>query len=212
MPTVGFDVRGDSPQSFRALSWEAERQVPAESERSFERGGALRWSLMVLLAMAVLGVIGGLLWSMLADPPGYTVSRDAASMGEAESSKQFGVEVVYAGIAALLGLAAGLVAGWRLARYGWVLVLTLTLGGLAAALSSLLIGRWLGPPEPSDVIGAAAVGTVVPDQLMVQSAGLLLIWPAAALAGLLLAVGVFARGSSASTTATKGPQKRAGSD
>ena len=208
MPTVGFDVRGDSPESFRALSWEAERQVPAESERSFERGGALRWSLMVLLAMAVLGVIGGLLWSMLADPPGYTVSRDAASMGEAESSKQFGVEVVYAGIAALLGL----VAGWRLARYGWVLVLTLTLGGLAAALSSLLIGRWLGPPEPSDVIGAAAVGTVVPDQLMVQSAGLLLIWPAAALAGLLLAVGVHAPGSSASTAGTKGPQKHAGSD
>ena len=208
---MGFDVRGDSPQSFRALSWQAERQVPAGVERSFERAGALRWSLVALLAMAVLGVIGGSLWAMLADPPGYTVSSEAASMGEAESSKQFGVEVVYAGIAALLGSAAGLVAGWRLARYGWVLVLTVTLGGLAAALTSLLIGRWLGPPDPSDVIGAATVGTVVPDQLMVQSTGLLLIWPAAALAGLLLAVGLFARGSSASTAATKEPQTRAGS-
>lgn len=206
---MGFEVRGDSPQG-RPMLWARDQHVaPRLTEPSFERVGAARWSLAVLLAMVAMGLVGGLLWSMLADPPGYTVSRQSASMGQSESGKQFGVEVMYGSIASVLGLVAGLVAGWRLARYGWVLALTLTLGGIAAALSSLLTGRWLGPPDPSDVISSAAVGTVVPVQLTVESTGLLLTWPVAALVGLVLMVGVFSRRSVPSTGPTETMPERA---
>ena len=204
---MGFDVRGDSPQG-RPMVWRPDQQVvPRRAESSFERAGVVRWSVVVLLAMVALGLLGGLLWALLADPPGYTVSRESASMGEAESGKQFGVEVLYAGVAAALGLAAGLLAGWRLARYGWVLVLTLALGGVGAASGSLVTGRWLGPADPSQAIASAPVGTVVPVQLTVEATGLLFMWSAAALVGLLLVVGLVGlpvRGSVSST----GPLER----
>lgn len=190
---MGFEVRGDSPQGHPML-WERDDEVaPRRAEPSFERVGVLRWSLAVLAAMAALGLAGGLLWAMLADPPAYTVRRQDAAMSEAESGKQFGVEVLYGSIAFALGLAAGLAAGWRLARYGWVLAVTLALGGTGAAVSSLFTGRWLGPPDPSGVVTSAAVGTEVPVQLTLESTGLLFVWSVAALVGLVLVVGVLTR-------------------
>jgi hypothetical protein len=195
------------------MVWEQGEPVAQQrSEPSFERANVVHWALVVLLGMAVLGLVGGVLWATWADPPGYTVSRQNASMGQAESGKQFGVEVVYAGIAAALGLVAGLVAGWRLSRYGWILAVTLTLGGLSAALISSVTGRWLGPPDPSGVLARAAVGTVVPVQLTVESTALFFTWPAAALAGLLLAVGVLTRSSAISTPDSKFGPEHAASD
>lgn len=191
---MGFEVRGDSPHGHPML-WERDDELaPRRAEPSFERVGVLGWSLAVLATMAALGLAGGLLWAMLADPPAYTVSRQNAAMSEAESGKQFGVEVLYGSIAFALGLAAGLAAGWRLARYGWVLAVTLTLGGLGAAVTSLLIGQWFGPPAPSDVVTSASVGTEVPVQLTLESTGLLFVWSVAALVGLVLVVGVLTRG------------------
>ncbi len=207
---MGFDVRDDSPQG-RPLLWEPDEQEARRTEPSFERVGVVRWSLAVLLAMAVLGLVGGLLWALLAEPPGFTVSRQNASMGEAESGKQFGVEVVYGSIGLVLGLAAGLLAGWRLARYGWVLALTLAIGGIVAAMSSLFTGQWLGPPDPAVVIAGASVGAVVPVQLSVESTGLLFSWSVAALVGLLLAVGVFPLGSDHSTVPLESMSGRAAS-
>jgi len=165
------------------------------AEPSFERVGVLRCTLTVVLALVLLGVLGGWLWSVLADPPGYTVTAQSASMGEAEAGKRFGVEVVYAGIGAGLGLLAGLAAGLRLARYGWVLVVALLLGSLVAAGVSWAVGGWFGPPDPAGALTTAEVGDVVPSRLTIDTPGLFLAWPLAALGGLLAAVGLLDRPS-----------------
>lgn len=209
---MASDVRGNDPMAMGHLSrpsHDASAIDPTDHaggpvEASFERSGAVRWSLVVLVAMVGAGLLGGLLWSLLADPPGYTVSRQSASMGETEAGKQFGVEVAYAGIAVALSLLAGLLAGRFLSRYGWVLALALTAGGLAAAGVSWTFGRALGPPDPSGVVGEAAVGTVVPLRLDVDAFGLFLAWPAAALFGLLLALAVIGRDTDSRSAHTPG--------
>ncbi|CAA9355935.1 MAG: hypothetical protein AVDCRST_MAG29-2581 [uncultured Nocardioidaceae bacterium] len=191
---MSSDVRSDATGDVRPLRWEyAPQGARDDAEPSFERAGVLRWALAVVLALVLLGVLGGWLWSLLADPPGYTVSASGASMGEAEAGKRFGVEVGYAGIGAGLGLTAGLVAGLVLARYGWVLVVSLVVGGLLAAGVSWAVGGWLGPPDPADMLRSASVGDVVPSRLTIDTPGLFLVWPVAALAGLLSAVGLVGR-------------------
>jgi hypothetical protein len=191
---VSSSVRSDAAGDFRPLSWQDASEVARdEPEPPFERAGVLRWTLTVVVALVLLGLMGGWLWSVLADPPGYTVSAQGASMGEGEAGKRFGVEVLYAGIGGGLALLAGLVAGVVLARYGWVLVLALVVGSLLAAAVSWAVGGWLGPPNPAELLKSAAVGDVVPSRLTIHSPGLFLVWPIAALAGLLASVGMLGR-------------------
>lgn len=188
---------GGAPAAVRRtapLSWaQAQEVARGDTEASFERAGVVRWTLLVVGALLVAGIAAGVVWSVLAQPPGYTVSADGASMGEAAAGQQFGVEVVYAGLAAAVGLATGALAGVRLSRYGWVLVVTLAIGSSGAAFVSLAVGRRLGPPDPSLVVAGASIGDVVPTQLEVAAHGLLLVWPVATLVGLLAAVAVSGR-------------------
>lgn len=168
------------------MSWaQAQDAARGDAEPSYERGGVLRWSLATVAALLLAGVIAGLAWSVLAEPPGYTVRAEGASMGEAAAGEQFGVEVVYTALALAFGLVVGAVTGFRLARYGWVLAVALVIGALGAAFLSLEVGRLLGPPDPTQIVGDAPAGAVVPIPLDVNAPGVLLAWPIATLLGLL---------------------------
>ncbi len=176
------------------LSWAQALDVArGDAEPSFERSGVVRRSLLVVGTLLLAGIVAGVLWALLAEPPGYTVNADGASMGETAAGAQFGVEVLYAGLALAFGLLLGVLTGLRLPQYGWVIAVALVIGSLGAAFLSYAVGRWLGPPDPSQSVTGAPVGAVVPIQLDVAARGVLLVWPVAALVGLLVALALSGR-------------------
>ena len=87
-----------------------------------------------------------------------------------------------------LGLALGAVVAAALTlalrRVGWMLVVGITLGAIAAAVVSSRLGVWWGPQPPSGV----ERGDLLSGALVVMAKGLFLSWPVGALAALWLVV------------------------
>ncbi len=180
------DARGHSRD--RALGGRTAALIRDGARQPVEHEGLLGWSLVVLVSMLGAGVVAAFAWSALAEPAVFTVTADGASMGETAAGEQFGVEVLYAALAAGLGLGTGALAGRRLARYGWVLAVVLLVGALGAAGVSLYLGRLLGPADPTVALASARAGDLVAARLDVEASGLLLTWPIAALGGFLAAI------------------------
>ncbi|MEU3826562.1 AAA family ATPase [Streptomyces sp. SID161] len=157
-------------------------------------GTELREAAVITVAVALGGVLLGLLWWWLA--PHVPLVGDELDknwvvyLKDSEGEQAVGVD----GTFTLLGLAFGLVTGvaaflWR-RRGGVPLVVALGLGGLLGSLLAWRLGVWLGPE--SDVIAhARAVGRGVPFSapLKLSAKGALLAWP---LAGLLAHLGLTA--------------------
>ncbi len=180
---------GQGPTASEPLTWADAQQVAARvDEPGVSRADLLRSGLVACAAFVVLGCLAAWLWSVLADPSEFVATRDNAVMDELEAGRQFGTDVVYSLLAVVGGLAAGSVLGWRYARAGWVLVVLTAVAAGAAAVIAWRLGIVLGPPAPQSVLGDARVGDAVPEQLDVHARGLLLLWPIAALAGLIASV------------------------
>lgn len=158
--------------------------APATAREPSRMSGAL----VTILGFVVLGAVAAWLWSVLAVPAAYTVTRDGATMGETEASKQFGVTVTFAWLGAVAGVIWGGFCAWRYAAHGWPHVVVTLVGAAAASALAWRVGLLLGPPDPEPVTRTAQAGTMVPMQLHIDSRGVLLVWPVAALAGLLAAV------------------------
>jgi len=79
-------------------------------------GGARGDAVVVLGVLLVLGLLGGVLWWLLVDPAAYTKTRTGGVMSEADLSRQFAADGVYAVIAAVTGLVTGLVMTWWRSR------------------------------------------------------------------------------------------------
>ncbi|MGH3424106.1 MAG: hypothetical protein ACRDO8_05215 [Nocardioidaceae bacterium] len=148
----------------------------------------LRGALVTVAGYVALGIVVAWLWSVLAHPAVYTVTRDGAAMGEAEAGKQFGVTVTFAWLGALAGVGWGAFCAWRYAWHGWPHVVVTVLGAAAASAVAWRLGMALGPPDPEPVARAAEAGSHVPMRLRIDSYGVLLAWPVAGLAGLLAVV------------------------
>jgi len=180
---------GQPPAAAEPLPWDYAQQVVARvQEPSASRDEMVRASVVALSLFAVLGCLAGWLWSVWADPALFVVTRDNAVMGEVEAGRQFGADVVYSAIAVVAGLVAGSVMGWRYPRVGWLLPVVVTVASGAAALLAWKLGMALGPPDPRATLSEAAVGATVPERLDVHARGLLLLWPIAALVGLISSV------------------------
>jgi hypothetical protein len=171
------------------VPWFHPRPVAAHvAEPPPSRRDVARAAILTLILFTVLGCLAAWLWSMWADPAHYQVTRDNAVMGELEAGRQFGTDVVYSAIAVVAGLVAGSVLGWRYGRVGWVLPVVTALAAVGAAVIAWRLGIALGPPEPLTAVGAAETGELVPERLDVHARGLLLLWPTAALVGLIASV------------------------
>lgn len=157
---------------------------------------------VVLVTLLVLGVFGGVLWSVVVSPAEFTRLADGAAMGEDQVSRQFAADGWYVLIATVAGLLAGLVLTWRLTADALVTAVALVVGSLLAAVVMAVVGHVLGPGDPGKVLAAAKVGTLVPERLAVGPQPLLplhtylsdvggaalvyLGWPVGALLGSLL--------------------------
>lgn len=136
----------------------------------------------------VLGVLVGWLWSLLADPASYTVTRQGVMLGETEAAKQFGVAVTFTWLGALAAVLWGGLCTWRLAGNGWVQVVVTVVGAMAAAVVAWQLGLALGPPDPGPIVRSAGVGTHVPMQVDIHGYGVLFVWPLAAVLALIAVV------------------------
>ena len=132
-----------------------------------------------------LGVLCGLLWSVLVSPAEFTKLASGGAMGENELGKQFGADGWFVVIGFLAALGAGLVLTvWR-SRDPLLTSLLLVVGAAVAAAVMALVGHWAGPGDPGQALRAAEVGAQVPECLDVDSFSIYLSWPFGALVGAL---------------------------
>lgn len=144
--------------------------------------------LVTVIGFLVLGLLVGWLWSVLADPSSFTVTNDNGVMDEVESAKQFGVTVTFTWLSAVAALAWSTLCSWRFAALGWPHVVSTAAGAAAASAIAWRLGVLLGPSDPVTAIKTAKVGTLVPTRLVLDSHGVLLVWPVVALIALILVV------------------------
>ncbi|MEU6667423.1 AAA family ATPase [Streptomyces sp. NPDC046727] len=185
----------DSPHQV----WQASPPAGAPVGSGYEQDGPgmrteVREAAVITVALALGGVLLGLLWWWLA--PHVPLVGDEVDkswvvyLKDSEGEQAVGVD----GTFALLGLAFGLVSAVVLVllrrRGGVPLVVALGLGGLLGSLLAWRLGVWLGPE--SDVLAhaqAVGKGVTFSAPLKLSAKGALLAWP---LAGLLVHLGLTA--------------------
>jgi len=130
-------------------------------------------------AVAVLGLLGGLLWHVLTVPPAYTIGDDrGAIITERGLSQVFAMDIWYIIISMVLALPLGAVCWWLFRRLGWPGVLLALFAGLVAAVICWQFGRLLGPNGFAERVSQASPGDRVPMDLSLDAPLLVLVWPA----------------------------------
>ena len=161
------------------------RRASGSGSATATSGGARQDVLVVVGVFLALGVLCGLLWSVLVSPAEFTKLASGGAMGENELGKQFGADGWFVVIGFLAALGAGLVLTvWR-SRDPLLTSLLLVVGAALAAAVMALVGHWAGPGDPGQALRAAEVGAQVPESLDVDSFSIYLSWPFGALVGAL---------------------------
>ncbi len=155
-------------------------------------GTEIRQAAVAAVAVAVSGVLLGLLWRWLA--PSVPLVGDVVDkswvvyLKDSEGEQAVGVDGTFTLLALAFG-ALSAVAVFLLRRRGGVpLVVALGVGGLLGAVLAWRLGVWLGPTE--DVIAharEAGKGATFSAPLKLGAKGALLAWP---LAGLVVHLGL----------------------
>ncbi|WP_208949191.1 magnesium transporter [Streptomyces violaceusniger] len=171
---------------------------PEGSEHSehSEPGPELRAELvqasLVAIAVAVAGVLLGLLWLWLAPKVPLVSDGSAVYLKNSEGEDAIGAD----GVFTLLGLAFGAVSAlivFLLFRHGGIaLVIGLAIGGVLASVIAWRLGLWLGPT--SDVVAhakEAGKGVTFDGPLKLGAKGALLAWSVAAMVIHLALTGLF---------------------
>ncbi|WP_262704670.1 MULTISPECIES: SLC41A family transporter [Streptomyces] len=168
----------------------------AEHSDHSEPGPELRAELvqasLVAIAVAVAGVLLGLLWLWLAPKVPLVSDGSAVLLKNAEGEDAVGAD----GMFTLLGLAFGAVSAiivFLFFRHGGIaLVIGLAIGGVLASVIAWRLGVWLGPT--SDVVAhakAAGKGVTFDGPLKLGAKGALLAWSVAAMVIHLALTGLF---------------------
>lgn len=143
---------------------------------------------MPTLALALAGLLGGVLWAWWAEPAAYTVTPRATFLDEEQLGRVFGVEARYAMVGLVGGFVVAVATSTWLRRAGWLLVVGMAVGGAAAAVLSYALGVRLGPGPVEQAATNSSPGDSLAAPLEVQTYGFFLAWVVGALAGLLLAM------------------------
>jgi len=139
-------------------------------------------------AVAVAGLLGGLLWHFLAVPPTYTIGDDmGAIITERGLSQVFAMDIWFVIISVALAVLLGVVCWWLFRRLGWPGVLLAVAASLIAALICWQFGHLLGPNGFDQRISEAAPGDRVPMDLSLHTPLLVLVWPFATSLPILVA-------------------------
>ncbi|MFE7977527.1 AAA family ATPase [Streptomyces shenzhenensis] len=146
----------------------------------------VRAAAVVTVAVALCGVLLGLLWWWLAPHVPLVGDQTGKSwvvyLKDSEGEQAIGVDGTFTLLALAFGVVSAVVV-FLLRRHGGVpLVVGLAAGGLLGSLLAWRLGVWLGPTE--DVIAhakAVGKGVTFAAPLKLGAQGALLAWPLAAL-------------------------------
>ena len=143
--------------------------------------GALRAAGIAVLA----GFVGAVLWWAVAPRPRVVVRSDGVFFRDPDPEQFAAADAWFGIVAFVVGVGVGLLV-WRLVRREpRGAVLGLAGGGILGAFVMRQLGQWLGRADLQE-IGRRPVGTVATAPLRLQSSGLLLVLPVAALAAWLV--------------------------
>jgi hypothetical protein len=146
----------------------------------------VREAAVVTVAVAVAGVLLGLLWWWLA--PHVPLVGDVVDkrwvvyLADSEGEQAIGVDGTFTLLAVAFGVVSALVVFLLRRRGGVPLVVALGIGGLLASLLAWKVGVWLGPAQ--DVVAHArsvGKGVTFSAPLKLSAKGALLAWSFAAL-------------------------------
>ncbi|MEU7580475.1 DUF2567 domain-containing protein [Streptomyces sp. NPDC041068] len=143
----------------------------------------VRQAAVIMVAVAVSGVLLGLLWMWLAPRVPLISDGRVVYLSDTEGEQAIGVDGTFTLLALGFGAVSGVVVFLLRKRGGIALVVGLALGSLLGALLAWRAGIWLGP-ETDVAAHARSVGKgiVFDAPLELKAKGTLLAWPVAALA------------------------------
>lgn len=148
----------------------------------------LLWRVLQFLGLLLgLGVLCALIWAWLARRPGYLVSQElGASLSERGLAEVFSTDALFALLAALNGIAIGLISWWWFKDRGWWVCVAAVGGALAVCLLTWLGGMWILPPTFDARLAAASAGDIIPIDLTLHSMSALLVGPFCAITPVML--------------------------
>jgi hypothetical protein len=142
--------------------------------------------LVVLVWFFVAGVVGALLWWAITPLPEVTKSAEGAVYDNGALVSRVAIDGWFFVIAAIGGLASGvLLLAWR-GRRPVLMVLLVVLGAGLASWLMVRIGLLLGPGEETAALSGKPNGSKVPMQLDLHATGVAWLWPMGAALGALV--------------------------
>ncbi len=142
----------------------------------------LREAVVVTAAMALGGVLLGVLWWWLAPHVPLVSDSTTVYLKDTEGEQAIGVDGTFTLLALAFGLVSGVVVFLLRRRGGIALVVALTVGGILGSLLAWRLGIWLGPTR--DVAAHAkevGVGVTFDAPLELGAKGAVLAWSFSAL-------------------------------
>ena len=120
------------------------------------------WILIYACAVAVVAIVGGLVWNRLVDLPAYIVGDDfQARMSEISLSRIVAADVYFGVVGLVGGLMLGVTAWLLFRRLGWTVSLIAAGGAALAGLLARWVGQFIGPRNFEERIAAATRGDAV---------------------------------------------------
>jgi hypothetical protein len=139
---------------------------------------------VTVLVLGLLGVVAGVLWSLLAPRPPYVMTGQGPLLADPSTQTLIAADGWFAAVTGTIGLACGAV-GYSLSRRARPLAVVAGLagGGLLGGYLTLLVGRTVNL-GPATVAASGKAVALVPGPLGLTAYGVMCAWP-------LLAVGLF---------------------
>lgn len=153
-------------------------QLTPHRARAWRRTARL---LALLVLFPAAGLLAGYLWELWWQPVVGVVVEGELRFDLDALGRDFSGTATYAVLALGAGVLLGLCAVALAGRDELATLAVVTIGSCAAALVMWQTGQQLGPPDPAPLVGAAADGDRVSEQLTLASPGLLALWPLASL-------------------------------
>lgn len=141
----------------------------------------LKQAAVVTLAVAVSGVLFGLLWLWLSPRVPLIAGDSAVFLKDTEGEEAIGADGTFVLLALGFGAVSAALVFWFRRHGGIPLVVGLALGGLLASGLAWLIGWGLGPDDVVTQARALGEGATFDAPLKLNARGALLAWPVAAM-------------------------------
>jgi hypothetical protein len=138
---------------------------------------------LVLVACAALGALGGVVWEWWWTPPSGVVRDHVWVVDFYESRGLFSATALYVVVGLLGGILVGVTSAYFVDRVELVTLGAVVAGSVIGAWLMVVVGTALAPPDPAVVARTSPDETVLPDTLEVSGHWALGAFPAGAMLG-----------------------------